>query len=303
MDGEKSTAHSNGHRSVGYAAKFDKKAEKLHNKTAKHDEGKKDDGKPAGGFDETPVPRAPPGFDVKFTFHRAAKLPIADINTMSSDPYVLAQLNTKLPTRHKQDPPMRFRTPTIRRSCDPEWNSEWVVANVPASGFKLKARIYDEDPADHDDRLGNVHISVDSLDEHWQGIREGRYKIKKRMGSKRAYLIRGCASMFSKKLQMSGELVVSVEVLGRTNTDDGGRTWTVGPCDWSQHLSPMVGRLAGTMEPGKDGKPGKYSWVSPFSYSCSMYIAYRQNPNIFTASKPTRFNYAAQFRPSFTIAT
>ena len=258
MDSEKAVSQPNGHRTVGYATKFDQKANSFQEK---HSNGKKkdDEKQPAGGFDQTSVPRAPPGYTVKFTFHRASKLPMADINTMSSDPYVLAQLNTSLPTRHKQDPPMRFRTPTIRRSCDPEWNSEWIVANVPASGVKLKARIYDEDPADHDDRLGNVHVHVDSLGENFEGIKEQPYKIKKRMGSKRAYLIRGCAAMFNRGLQMSGELVVSVEVLGKTDTENGGRLWTVGPCNWSQHLSPMVGRLAGTKQPGKDGKAERYA--------------------------------------------
>jgi hypothetical protein len=36
------------------------------------------------------------------------------------------------------------------------------------------------------------------------GIREQLYKIKKRMGSKRTYLFRGCAAMFSNEIQMSG---------------------------------------------------------------------------------------------------
>ena len=258
MDGEKSVTQPNGHKSVGYASKLDHKADSFHEK---HGKGKKKDegGKPAGGFDDTAVPRAPPGYNVKITFHRASKLPMADINSMSSDPYVVATLNTNLPTRHKQDPPMRFRTRTIRRSCDPEWNAEWIVANVPAHGFALKARIYDEDPADMDDRLGNVHVHVDSLTQDFGGIREQPYKIKKRMGSKRAYLIRGCAAMFNRGLSMSGELVVSVEVLGKTDTDNGGRAWTVGPCNWSQHLSPMIGRIAGTTEPGKDGKTERYA--------------------------------------------
>ncbi|KAL9138690.1 MAG: hypothetical protein Q9175_000126 [Cornicularia normoerica] len=262
MDEEKAVSQPNGHRSVGYATKFDQKAESLQAKAEKHGKGKKKDdgGQPAGGFDVTTVPRAPPGFNVKFTFHRASKLPMADINTMSSDPYVLATLSTSLPTRHKQDPPMRFRTPTIRRNCNPEWNSEWIVANVPANGFALKARIYDEDPADYDDRLGNVHVYVDSLSENFGGIREQSYRIKKRMGSKRAYFIRGCAAMFNRGVHMSGDLVVSVEVLGKTDTDNGGRLWTIGPCNWSQHLSPMVGRLAGTKEPGKDGKTERYAF-------------------------------------------
>ena len=261
MDEEKVTSQPNDHRSVGYATKFDQKAESLQAKADKHGKGKKEDhaAQPAGGFDDTAIPQAPPGFNVKFTFHRALKLPMADINTMSSDPYVLATLSTSLPTRHKQDPPMRFRTPTLRRTCEPEWKSEWIVANVPANGFELKARIYDEDPADHDDRLGNVHIHVDRLGEDFGGIKEQPYKIKKRMGSKRAYIIRGCAAMFNRGLHMSGALVISVEVLGKTDTDNGGRLWTVGPCSWSQHLSPMVGRLAGTKQPGKDGKTERYA--------------------------------------------
>ena len=266
MEAEKVTAQPNAHRTVGYATKFDQKADELKAKTDKFGkdkdkEKKKDDKKPAGGFDNTSIPRAPPGYTVKFTFHRADKLPMADINTMSSDPYIVATLNTDLPTRHKQDPAMRFRTTTIRRSCDPVWNDYWIVANVPASGFYLKARIYDEDPADHDDRLGNVHVRVDSLGENFQPIREQAYKIKKRMASKRAYLIRGCAAMFSRGIHMSGDVVLSIEVLGKTDTDNGGRMWTVGPCHWTKHLSPMVGRLAGTKEPGKDGKAERYSYA------------------------------------------
>ena len=220
---------------------------------------------PAGGFENTPVPKAAPGYTLKFTFHRATNLPMADLNSLSSDPYVLAQLNTSLTKRHKQDPSLRYRTPTIRRSTDPEWNSTWVVANVPASGFKLKARIYDEDPADHDDRLGNVHVNADHISEDWEGIQEHAYSIRKRMGSKRAYAIRGCAAMFNRRVHMSGELIVSVQVLGRSQAEHGGRIYTIGPCNWTQHLSPLIGRLTGTKDPQDDNdekKTEKYKCVS-----------------------------------------
>lgn len=261
MDNRNTTQLPNAHHTVGYAAKLDQTAEKFQHGTEHHEKGKKDEGQPAGGFDETPIARAPPGFSVKFTFHRALKLPMADINSMSSDPFVLATLTADLPTRHKQDPLLRFRSPTIRKSCDPVWNSEWIVANVPASGFALKIRIFDEDPADADDRLGDVHVHVDGLSESFQGIHEQHYKLKKRMGSKRAYMIRGCAAMFSKGLEMSGELIVSVELLGKTDTDNGGRMWTIGPCNWTRHTSPMVGRLAGTKAPGKDGAAERYGYA------------------------------------------
>ncbi len=252
--------HTKGHHTDALATKLFYKTGQLQGKVPRKSfKGNK--ASPAGGHDETPIPRAPPGYTLKFTFHRATCLPMADLNSLSSDPYLLVQLNTRLTPRHRQDPRMRFRTPTVRRSTNPVWDCEWIVANVPASGFALKARIYDEDPADHDDRLGNVHVHVDRLADEWQGIREQAFKIKKRMGSKRAYLIRGCAVMLSSRIHMSGHLVVSVEMLGRTEDNHEGRVWTVGPCAWTQHLSPMIGRLVGTKEPGKKGAEEKYKYM------------------------------------------
>ncbi|KAK4978417.1 hypothetical protein LTR66_010598 [Elasticomyces elasticus] len=223
-------------------------------KQSEQTDTQKEQKKPPGGHDKTPLPHAPPGYTVKFTFHKATNLPMADLNTLSSDPYILAQLNTQLPTRHKEDPLLRVRTPTVRRNVNPEWNVDWVVANIPASGFKLKIRLYDEDPADHDDRLGNVHIAVDGIDENWSGIKNQPYKIRKRAGSKRAYLIRAFATCVKLSEHMYGELHISAEVLGRTDVPDGeaGRPYTLGPCWWTRHYSPMLGRLTGRKEPGED---------------------------------------------------
>ena len=222
-------------------------------------DGSKKDKGPAGGFDDTPIPHAPLGYDVKFTFHRATNLPVADINSLSSDPFVLAQVNTNLRRRHRQDPELRFRTHTIRKNLEPVWEDEWIVANVPASGFELKCRVYDEDPADHDDRLGNVDMTVGPIGEGWNGIREQAFKIKKRKGSKRAYLFRGCAAIFSKEVRehMGGELVISIQTLGRTQPpegEDGGRLYTIGPCYWSQHFSALLGKLTGTKDPVDEDK-------------------------------------------------
>ncbi len=215
-------------------------------------EGKKIEG-PAGGFDDTPIPQAPPGYTLKFKFHRATNLPMADINTFSSDPYIIAQLYTGLATRHKEDPPLRLRTPTIRRNTEPVWDTEWIVANIPASGFKLKCRIYDEDPADHDDRLGNATVDVGGIDEQWPGIQDQGYKIRKRMGSKRAYLMRGLAVALQKTKHMDGSLFVSVENLGKTESNGDVRSYTIGPMWYTKHYSPMLGRIAGRKEPSEDG--------------------------------------------------
>lgn len=208
----------------------------------------KDEKKPAGGFDATPLPQAPPGYTIKITFHRATNLPMADVNSLSSDPYIIAQMYTDLPTRHKEDPPLRKRTQTIRRSTDPVWNEEWILANVPASGFKLKCRIYDEDPATHDDRLGNAHIVVSQLGESWPGIDNQSFRVMKRSGSKRAYLVRIFATCIGTAKHLSGDLWVSIKMLGRTETDHGGRVYTVGPNWFTRHYSPLLGRIVGTKD-------------------------------------------------------
>ena len=233
-------------RSDQLGQKFLQQTEKFEKKARPNESQKEKDKKhPAGGFDDTAVPPAPPGYTLKITFHRATNLPFADINTLSSDPYIIATLKTDLQKRHKQDPDLKLRTPTIHKNTNPEWNAEWVVANVPASGFFLKCRLYDEDPSDHDDRLGNAHIYVDGVGENWTGFKERAYDIKKRMGSKRAYLVRGCATLFNKNLHMGGTLVVSIENLGKTPGDSGGKAYTIGPLYWSRHFSPLIGRLTG----------------------------------------------------------
>lgn len=218
---------------------------------------------PAGGFDTTPIAPAPPGFTLRFTIHRALNLPLGDVGTLSSDPYVVAILGTDLPQRHRQDPPLTFRSPTIRRTANPEWECAWTVANVPATGFRLKCRVYDADSADHDDRLGSAHVDVDSLSESWEGFREQEFKIRKRAGSVRAYFLRYVVSGLSKAKEGGrvhhGFLVLSVECLGRTPGQDGGHIYTVGPNYYRQHFSPLIGRLVGVKDSVKAAKDGQNS--------------------------------------------
>ena len=204
---------------------------------------------PPGGFDSTPIPHREPGYTVKFTVHKATHLPLADIASLSSDPYCKLELKTALPSRHKEDPPLTFRTRTIWRNTEPEWNQDWIVANVPASGFRLKARIYDEDSSDSDDRLGNAHISIASISEQWPGFESRAYKIEKRAGSWRAYAMRGMAVCFGRRKHLNGFLYVSCKVLQRTPDVEGGRAYTTGLQYWCKNYSPMLGRLVGSKEP------------------------------------------------------
>ncbi|KAI1773888.1 hypothetical protein F4818DRAFT_420145 [Hypoxylon cercidicola] len=202
--------------------------------------------KPPGGFDSTPLPDAPPGYTVKFTFHRASNLPAADFSTASSDPFLTATLTTSLPKRHKEDPDLVFRTRTLRRTLEPEWEQDWIVANVPSSGFKLKCRLYDEDWPDHDDRLGNVVIAVNALDENWEGFKPPgkEFEVKKRSGSKRAYILKACTTAFTKDVSMTPKLYVSAVVLGQSDPPYG-QMYTAGPAYYFKHYSPMIGRLIG----------------------------------------------------------
>lgn len=225
-----------------YGPKLVEKADKLQSRLSM-----KDDSQPAGGFDSTPIPHAPPGYTLKFTFHRGIDLPVADFGSFSSDPYVQAQLTVDLPRRHKQDPPVKFRTPTIHKDLNPEWNCEWIVANVPASGFSLKAYVMDEDPADHDDKLGIAFMEAHSLSESWPGVKEQVFKVKKRFGSKRVYVFTN-VSAFATGHHKESFLVVSVECLGRTPGNEGGQMYTAGPNHWFKHFSPLIGRLAGTKD-------------------------------------------------------
>ncbi|OLN93238.1 hypothetical protein CCHL11_07588 [Colletotrichum chlorophyti] len=206
----------------------------------------KDITKPSGGFDDTPLPDAPPGYTVRFIFHRATNLPAADLSTRSSDPFIHATLRAAVPKRHKEDPDLTHRTKTLRRTTEPVWNDEWIVANIPADGFILKCRIYDEDWPDHDDRLGNVTVKVPHVGEDWPGYPAPgqEFIAKKRMGSKRAYFVKAITSHFDPRVDMSPRLWISMEVLGKS-APPHAQMYTVGPTSYFKHFSPMIGRLTG----------------------------------------------------------
>ena len=221
-----------------------KRASEIKDKITDKKEKIKDKTKPDGGFDPTPLPDFPPGYTVKVTFHKASNLPAADIHNGSADPYLTATLTAAVPKRHSEDPILTYRTRTIRRSTEPEWEEEWIVANVPGSGFRLKCRLYDEDYPDHDDRLGNFTFETSHISEDWKGPNHESFQVKKRMGSKRAYLLKAATSALSKDTSMTPRLHLSIEVLSKSDPP-GAQMYTVGPTRWIKHYSPMIGRLTG----------------------------------------------------------
>lgn len=116
------------------------------------DEAPSDQEQPEGARDYTTLPNVPNGYTIRFRFHQAKNLPMADYASMTSDPYLCAILVTSTPPRHEGDPPLSLRVPTVHKSVEPTFDCEWTVANIPADGFQLKVRVYDEDMANQDDR-------------------------------------------------------------------------------------------------------------------------------------------------------
>lgn len=213
--------------------------------------------RPRGGFDPTKLPDAPQGYTLRFTFHSAANLAPGDLSTAQSDPYLHATLKAPGLKRHKEDPDLTYRTRTLRRTLEPEWNESWTVANVPPTGFTLKCRLYDEDSPDKDDRLGNVTLRIPRLFADWEGIPPpGRtFEGKKRVMSKRAYVVKAVTEMFQSGTHMTPLVKISIELLGKSDPPHG-HMYTIGPASWTQHFSPMIGRLAGVKVDDEKKKEG-----------------------------------------------
>jgi hypothetical protein len=202
---------------------------------------------PPGGIDSTPLPDAPQGYTLRFRFRYATNLPIADISTLSSDPFLVATLSTSSPKRHKEDPDLSHRTRTLRRTTEPEWQDEWVVANVPPSGFTLKCRMFDEDYPDHNDKLGTVTLKIPEVSENWEGIPDPgkEFEAKKRTISRRAFAMKWVSTVVNSDAHITPRLCLSIEVLGKSDPPYA-QMCTLGPTKWFKHFSPMIGRLAGT---------------------------------------------------------
>jgi hypothetical protein len=103
---------------------------------------------------------AAPTYTLELALHGAHGLPVSDVDTLSCNPYIRATLVVP------GFAPLGFRTPTARRTRSAGWcptaegqhapqcvegtkgvhgpaclaNGTWIVAGVPASGFRLDVR-------------------------------------------------------------------------------------------------------------------------------------------------------------------
>ena len=149
--------------------------------------------------------------DVLITFNRASHIPVRDLISHASDPYLIALLTPRSSPSTQHPPfPLRFRTTTKRHTRDPNWNESWHLGGMPPEGFDLEIKIFDEGKfGEINDRLGVAEISVDKLSppqppgEKPREIYEHELKIKKRKARKRAYaatyLVAWCNQDFTKQ--------------------------------------------------------------------------------------------------------
>ncbi|KAI0820444.1 hypothetical protein BC628DRAFT_858185 [Trametes gibbosa] len=199
-------------------------------------------------------------YTCEIVFHSARNVPLADLNDLSSDPYLLATLTPGAsgPTSDASPSPphsISYRTPTVRRSLNPTFNTHWIVSGIPASGFALTLSLRDEDPGNHDDKLGKADIHFPDpalgdgereLGENWDsGQRE--CKIHKRHGSLRTRLGTYVAKLVTRgRVGHRVRVLVSVRVLGpapRPEGEGAERVYTVGPQVYVRHFSPLAAYL------------------------------------------------------------
>lgn len=199
--------------------------------------------------DTTAALAAPLGTSYTLTvvFRRAHDLPIADIPSFSSDPFIRAWVSFP----GVAFPSLNYRSPTIHRTLNPEWDAKWSVANVPASGLRLDIAVRDEDQGDRDDKLGVATVETGPLSIGWAREDEAGLSVLRGKGGTwiafTRFLSAGCLHGRTRKL--GGSVDISIVVEGTTELPaeelglEGGKTipnaYTVGPSKRARPTGPL----------------------------------------------------------------
>ena len=173
-------------------------------------------------------------YTCKITILRVTNVPVADFNDLSCDPYIEATLSVDTPQGTSDPQILTYRTHTCRRTLNPEFNAQWIVAGIPESGFLLSCRLRDEDPGNYDDDLGKAVLRIPNEDEGslTEGWRSGdrEYKVHKRSGRITITLFTWIARAITRgDVGHHVRVWISVEVLGKSENQQDTRLYTVGP--------------------------------------------------------------------------
>ncbi|UKZ66283.1 uncharacterized protein TrAtP1_007458 [Trichoderma atroviride] len=168
----------------------------------------------------------------------------------------------------------------------------------PPGGFTLKCRMYDEDVADKDDRLGNVTVNVGSISEDWPGIPPPgqEFEAKKRVMSKRAFILKGIASAISHGTHIAPRLRISMEVLGKSDPPFA-QMYTLAPTRWIKHNSPMIGRLIGQKVNANESDDEKHHQSDSNDPKSTKYDFQANEIQLQGPVPPTLYHRYVEFRP------
>ncbi|KAI0694265.1 hypothetical protein BC835DRAFT_1204026, partial [Cytidiella melzeri] len=210
-------------------------------------------------------------YTCKITFLKVENVPVADFNDLSCDPYLQVTLSED-PARNPENPQyLTYRTRTCRRTLHPEYNEQWIVSNIPDSGFLLSIKLRDEDPGNYDDNLGKTVLRMPNKGEGklsvgWKsGDRE--YKVHKRNGNLMVVAFTWTARAFTRgDIGHNVRLWVSAEVLGKSENQEDTRLYTVGPRKYTRHFSPLIGWLMGSSKSPDSGDRAPGSTVKPTAF-------------------------------------
>ncbi|KAF8586282.1 hypothetical protein K439DRAFT_1615271 [Ramaria rubella] len=205
-------------------------------------------------------------FICELVFLRAENVPIGDLNNLSCDPYIQASLEVPSVHPDRSSTPLCYRTPTIRRTLNPIYNVPWIISGIPDTGFTLTLRLIDEDPGDHDDRLGKTIVCLpdpvagEVLKEGWN-TGEVEYKVEKKKGSIRSHVATYVAGMITRGgISHHSRIWMSVRVISKAYNQQDRRLFTIGPSKYTRHFSPLIGHLISGGTAANDSSPkGKHN--------------------------------------------
>jgi len=210
-------------------------------------------------------------FTVEFTFHSGHSLPVADVHNLSSDPFIEAVVTCNDLPDYKDDPPLLWRTPTVRHTREPVWDSRWRVSGIPASGLHLAMKLKDEDARDRDDRLGKAYLDL-TRDQMRDGFELVHHKavVMKRKGSVVPYIATYLTAMLpGQHLVLHPRIELSVKVVAMEGDPPLDRPYTIGPNKYSRHFSPLIGRVVLDSQGAKNEKNPKAKQIATSSFTAN----------------------------------
>lgn len=120
---------------------------------------------------------------------KATNVPVSDLSTLSCDPFIRAKVETSSP-----DDAITFRTPTIRNTLNPVYNSNWIVSGIPSSGFVLTLTLLDADVVGSDKKLGKATVRIPDRSKNQTAVFRDldtgvlECKVEKKRGGIRAHI-------------------------------------------------------------------------------------------------------------------